>query len=370
MQERSVTHGLPALDLRPLQEGHALRGIGRYVSTLASALPYTDVVVWSGLPLPSAVGTATPHAVPGSPAPGRLGWLRDLRVRRDASLAPVHVPLADVRLSRPAPAVITAFDAIPWRFPGDYPAGVLGAWRRRGDAVVARRAPRVITISEASSRDLQQFLGVPERVIHVVPLAAGAPWPEPAPGEGRARPPSLRHGRRYVVASGGFVHADPRKRLADLLRALVALPDEIGLVVTGAHGPAQEPFLALARELGVSERVELTGQLPVEEVVRLYSGAAAFAFPSAWEGFGLPLVEAMSVGLPCVVTDGGALPEVAAGAATVVPVARPRDLADALSELLGDSRRAEEASLRSTRRAAELTVARCSTAHLKVYASL
>jgi glycosyltransferase involved in cell wall biosynthesis len=140
--------------------------------------------------------------------------------------------------------------------------------------------------------------------------------------------------------------------------------------VTGARGRAERVFLELAKSRGVADRVELTGQLAADDLVALYSGAAAFAFPSAWEGFGLPLLEAMSVGLPCVVTDGGALPEVSAGAATVVPVGSAGALADALQELLGDERRAEEASRRSTARAASFTVSRFAAAHLEVYERL
>jgi alpha-1,3-rhamnosyl/mannosyltransferase len=171
------------------------------------------------------------------------------------------------------------------------------------------------------------------------------------------------------VASGGFKSPDPRKRLADLLAALVALPEDVALVVTGEDGPAAQAFRDRAERLGVAHRVELTGQLPALELVQVVAGAAVFAFPSAWEGFGLPLVEAMSVGLPCVVADGGALGEVGGAAATVVPVGKARDLAGALEELLQDSAKAAEASRRATTRAAEFSVQRFAQAHLDAYQS-
>lgn len=359
---------LPTLDLRPLQEGHATRGIGRYVATLAAALPFPRFVVWSELPIPRVARGAELVRVTGSPRPGRLGWVQDARRGRGITDV-VHVPVADVRLARPRPRYVTAFDAIPWRFPDDYPAGRLGALRRRGDVAVARTAPVVLTCSEASARDLERFCRVPPASLRVVPLTAGAPWPDAVAGGGRARPEVPRHGRRYVVAAGGFQHRDPRKRLGDLLEALARLPRDVGLVVTGTDGPEARGFIERATALGVADQVELTGHLAAEDLVEVFGGAAAFAFPSAWEGFGLPLVEAMSVGLPCVVTDGGALPEVAGDAAAIVPVGSPDDLAQALRAVLDDSAAAAEASRRAVARASTFSVRRFAEAHLAVYES-
>lgn len=357
------------LDLRPLQEGHAARGIGRYVTTLVSAVPFNRFVVWNGLPVPSNAVGSDLIRVPGAPHPGRLGWLRDSRpvARRGTA---VHVPVADVRLALPRPDVVTSHDAIPWRFPRDYPSGRIGSVRRRGDERLARRASVVIVPSEASAEDATRFLGVRERNVHVVPHAAGPPWPEPQRNAGRFSPEQLRGGRRYVIAAGGFRDRDPRKRLGDLLLALAALPDEVALVVTGADGPEAAAFRDEARTRGVAGRVELTGQVADEDLVSLYAGAAAFAFPSAWEGFGLPLLEAMSVGLPCVVSSGGALPEVAGDGARVVPVGAPRAMADALAEVLADAARARDASCKATARAAQFTLARFAAGHLKAYGSV
>jgi glycosyltransferase involved in cell wall biosynthesis len=113
----------------------------------------------------------------------------------------------------------------------------------------------------------------------------------------------------------------------------------------------------------------LTGHLEVADVVELFSGAGAFVFPSAWEGFGLPLLEAMSLGLPCVVSDGGALPEVAADGAVVVPVGDTRSLTAAVAELLHDSRRADDMSRRATTRASAFTPEAFRRGHVAAYAA-
>lgn len=357
---------LPALDVRPLQEGHAVRGIGRYVSTLAGSLPFPAFVAWRGVPLPAGLESSAVLYVDGSPTSGRVGWARDALRRRPPDRR-LHLPVADARLARPLPQFVTAFDAIPWRFPDDYPAGRIGAVRRRLDTELARRAPVVLTASHASAEDLVRFLRVPERKIRIVTLAAGPPWPEPSPGSGRRSPEVMRSNRRYLVAAGGFTHADPRKRLGDLLEVLTLLPDDIGLVVTGADGPAKAAYCQRAEELGVRDRLELTGQLPSEQLIELYSGAAAFAFPSAWEGFGLPLVEAMSVGLPCVVSQGGALAEIAGSGATVVPVGDPSSMAEAIKDLITSSDRATRASRAATSRVAAFTVERVRETHVKAY---
>ena len=131
--------------------------------------------------------------------------------------------------------------------------------------------------------------------------------------------------------AGGFAHHDPRKRYEDAARALVGLPEDVVLYVTGGYGPAAPALREAARDVGVSERVVLTGHLDVPEMRSLYAGAAAFVFPSLWEGFGLPLLDAFSLSVPSVVSDGGSLPEVAGGAALVYPAG---DLAALTARLL------------------------------------
>lgn len=361
---------LPSLDLRPLQEGHAGRGIGNYVEALAGCLPFESVVLWEELAPPPAAARRAAQVVPGAPnGHKRVGWAIDAAASvraRPGLVGPVHIPVGEVRMPPRRQDIVTIYDAVPWRFPEDYPAGRLGRVRRAMDARVARRAGTVITISQASADDLHRFFGVQEERLRIVHLALSEAWPRP--GERRHRSEGERNGLRYVVAAGGFRDLDPRKRLGDLLEALTHLPD-VALVVTGQSGAHEASFTSHAEQLGVRDRVHLTGQLSVAQLVDVFAGAAAFAFPSAWEGFGFPLLEAMTLGLPCVVSDGGALPEVAGDAALVVPVGRSDLLAEALGELLNDGARAAAASARSLVRARDFGPAQFAAGHAKAYES-
>jgi glycosyltransferase involved in cell wall biosynthesis len=134
--------------------------------------------------------------------------------------------------------------------------------------------------------------------------------------------------------AGGFAHSDPRKHYADAAAALRYLPDDVMLLVTGKPGPAEGAFEREIAGLGVSARVRLTGFLTGAEMAALFSSATAFVFPSLWEGFGLPLLNAFALGVPAVVSDGGALPEVAGGAALVYPAGDTEALGAHLQRLI------------------------------------
>jgi alpha-1,3-rhamnosyl/mannosyltransferase len=263
-----------------------------------------------------------------------MSWAADAvssRVGRDRSAGTLwHLMNADVSYDGGGPYVVTINDTIPWRFPDLYPAGPTGRLRMALTARMARRAQTVVAPSGVSADDVVRFLKVPATRVEVIPWAAD---PAMAPPAGELaeqvvperlplppRNPHLRYpNRRYVVMAGGFAHHDPRKRYEDAARALVGLPDDVMLYVTGGEGPAAPAFREAARGVGVAERVVLTGHLEMTEMRSLYAGATAFVFPSLWEGFGLPLLDAFSLSVPAVVSDGGSLPELAGGAALVYP---------------------------------------------------
>jgi alpha-1,3-rhamnosyl/mannosyltransferase len=231
---------------------------------------------------------------------------------------------ADVSYDGGGAYVVTINDTIPWRFPDLYPAGPTGRLRMALTARMARMARVVVVPSRVSADDVTRFLKVPARRVEVIPWAGD---PAMAPPEDESADRTLREQltaklalpARYVVMAGGFVHHDPRKRYEDAARAIVGLPDDVMLYVTGGDGPAAPAFRAAARDIGVGARVVLTGHLEMTEMRSLYAGAAAFVFPSLWEGFGLPLLDAFSLSVPAVVSDGGSLPEVGGDAALVYP---------------------------------------------------
>lgn len=359
-----------ALDARPLQGGDRDRGVGTYVRTLLDPDRVGPLVLWADGEEVDLRPDARVLTVPGCPRSGRLGWLRDSSVSSVALRSvPVHVPTLNASFGL-RPPVVTVHDAIPWRFPALYPAGRLGALRRRVEAGIARRAARVITGSVVSADDLVNTLGVPAGRIEVIPYCGDPGWAPSTDAETDALRERLSLARRYVVASGGFAHRDPRKRLEDAVDALAAVPSDVQLAVTGRDGPFAAALQARARAAGVSERVRFTGQLSRADLNALFRGACAFVFPSLWEGFGLPLLDAFRSGVPAVVSTGGSLPEVAGGAALVHGVGDVGGLARHLRSILEDPGVASDLRARGLARAADFNQSNVRAAHREIYASL
>lgn len=359
-----------ALDARPLQGGDRDRGVGTYVRSLVDPACPRAVVLWRAAPDVDVVPSARVVTVPGVLRPGRLGWLRDASASTVALRSvPVHVPTLNASFGL-RPPVVTVHDAIPWRFPALYPAGRLGALRRRVEAGIARRATRVITGSVVSADDLIETLGVPAGNIEVIPYCGDPEWAPSTDAETDALRNRLSLAPRYVVASGGFAHRDPRKRLEDAVDALGELEPDVQLAVTGRDGPFSAALQARARAAGVSDRLRLTGQLSRTDLNALFRGAAAFVFPSLWEGFGLPLLDAFRSGVPAVVSTGGSLPEVAGGAALVHAVGDVTGLARHLRSILDDPGVASDLRARGLARATHFSAAKVRAAHREIYASL
>jgi glycosyltransferase involved in cell wall biosynthesis len=211
--------------------------------------------------------------------------------------------------------VVVIHDAAALRHPGWY-SGLYAAWQRRLLPLIARRARRVITVSEFSRAELAELLGVEATVV-----AGGV--------DGRFGPdaPRAPRERPYVLC---VASQTARKNLAALVPAARALArDGVDLVVAGGHRPQ------FARETALTG-LRLLGHVPDAELPGLYAGAEAFVLPSRYEGFGLPVLEAMAAGTPVVAAATTALPETCGGAARLVEP-EPEPLRDALVGLLGDA---------------------------------
>lgn len=185
----------------------------------------------------------------------------------------------------------------------------------------ARRAKKVITVSGASKRDVIRFTGVdPDKV--VVTYNAAPSWFEPL-----SQPVDSPVGGPYLLTIGARW---PRKNLGLAIRAVGLLPDSIPhkLLVVGKEGWGEE---------GAGPRIVSTGYLPNESLPALYAGADLFLFPSFYEGFGIPMVEAFASGTPVLSSAGGSLPEVSGGAAEILDSFEPEDWATAIVSLLNDS---------------------------------
>jgi glycosyltransferase involved in cell wall biosynthesis len=203
----------------------------------------------------------------------------------------------------------------------------------------ARRAERVLTLSELTKRDLVELYGIPEDKVVVTPpgvdpvFTSNGPSPDSEP---------------YLL----FVSAiQPRKDPVAAIEALALLSDESPrLVLVGPDKGGRVEAERAAERTGVARRVEFRGHVPLDELAALYRGAACFVFPSRYEGFGLPVLEAMASGTPVVTTTAGALPEAAGDAAILVPERNPVELAGGIERALADRERLVTAGLERARR--------------------
>jgi glycosyltransferase involved in cell wall biosynthesis len=262
--------------------------------------------------------------------------------------------------------VSTVHDLVPLRLPDLVPARHRWAVRcLLGGAL--RRAQRIIAVSETTRGELLARYRLPASRVVVVPEAAAPHFtPPPPPTLAAAR---ARYGldRPYVLFVGFL---EPKKNLGVLLEAVARLRragvwGETELVVVGAPGWGPDPARR-AQALGLEGAVRFMGAAPDADLPALYGGALAFAFPSLWEGFGLPALEAMAAGAPVVASNRGALPEVTAGAALLVDPA-PGPLAEALERLLADPGLRERLRLAGLARAAQFSWERTARETLAVY---
>ncbi len=199
-----------------------------------------------------------------------------------------------------------------------------------------RHADVVITVSECTRRDAIRWYRIPEDRIHVIYEGVDVRF-RPASPEAIA---ALRF--RYSLPDRFILYVgtiEPRKNLPTLFAAyrhlLERWPD-LGLVVAGKPGWLTEGTFRALRDLGLEGRVRFLGYVPDEDLPALYSAAAVFTFPSLYEGFGLPPLEAMACGTPAVVSDASSLPEIVGDAGLRVPPDRPADWAAALAAVLSN----------------------------------
>ena len=199
---------------------------------------------------------------------------------------------------------------------------------------ILRKVGKIIAISESTKRDAIRLYGIPEEKIEVTCLAVDGRF-RPA-GAGAIAMVRERHRlpERFLLYVGTI---EPRKNLPVILDALKILMERGGgvpLVVAGARGWMYEDFFLKVRTTGLEGKVLFTGYIPDEELPALYSAAEAFLYPSLYEGFGFPVLEAMACGTPVVCSNTSSLPEVAGDAAILLSPVAPGDWADTIQEVL------------------------------------
>jgi glycosyltransferase involved in cell wall biosynthesis len=199
-----------------------------------------------------------------------------------------------------------------------------------------RRGAWVHTVSEFVRQEVIELLGVPEERVVCIPNGV-----TPASGGSASRGRELASSERYVLALGTI---EPRKEFPRLVEAFDEIAGDfadVKLVVAGPDGWGADELRTTVRRAAHRDRVVRLGWVTEEDRASLLSGATVFAYPSRYEGFGLPPLEAMSAGVPVVTTRAGGITEVVADAAVLVPPGDTAALAAGLAAVLGDPDRAE-----------------------------
>ncbi len=265
------------------------------------------------------------------------------------------------------PHVLSILDLIYAHYPDTFPAAArLGLRAVVGPA--ARRATRVVTISEAVKRDVVTHLRVPASRVDAVLLGHGAER-----GVTRAAAPAavrerfgLGEGRVVLCVSAALAHKN-LPRLIDAFAALGPDFDDGRLVLAGRHGREADTLRARAERAGVGERVVQTGWIERAELEGLYGVATCCAYPSLHEGFGLPPLEAMARGVPVACSDATSLPEVTGDAAELFDPSDVTAMRTAIARLLTDDARRAELIARGRERVALFTWERCADGVLASY---
>lgn len=289
-------------------------------------------------------------------ARNRVQWVRGEQLLLAPAAARAGCDLVH-SLGSTAPArgrflrVTTIYDLIYRRFPEAH-GGVRALGMRALVPLAARRSHRIITASNAAREDLVELLRVPRAKVDVVPLAATPPparlTPEP---ELRQR---LDLGERTLLLSAAAKR--PHKNLLRLLdaHALLDAPRPL-LVLPGYPTDHEQELRARAGALGIGADVRFLGWVSDADMEGLYAACAAFVFPSLYEGFGLPVLDAMGRGVPVACSGRSSLAEVAGDAALLFDAEDPAAIARAIRTLLGDAKLAGALRERGRTQAARFT---------------
>jgi glycosyltransferase involved in cell wall biosynthesis len=338
-------------------------GVSNYVEALLAHLGMIDqrnrytIYTTRGIDR-AALGLPPNFAV----RPSRLPTINPrVRIPWEQLLAPILLRLerADVfhgvlnvaPLFCPAPSVITIHDLAFLSFPQTFRRlnRTYLTWATR---MSARRAARILAVSEATRQEIVRLLGIPPEKIVVTYDACDTRFVPPTPAALAAFRARMGLPERFIL----FVSTlEPRKNLPTLLDAYarIARSTDAPLIIGGGKGWLYDEIFAKAERLNLGDRVRFAGFLDAHDLPLWYAAATVFTLPSLYEGFGMPLLEAMSCGTPVVTTTSSSLPEVVGDAGLTVPPTDADALGAALLRLLDDAElRAElrERGLRQARR--------------------
>ena len=350
-----MSERLFVLDTRPATAHFP--GIGRYVRSLAEALPPLLAEDERLLLLTPSEG-AGPFSL-------RQQWEIPLRLRRRRA-ALYHSTYYLMPYFGLPPTLLTLYDLIPLRFPAlSTPrARLLFRWTT---TLALRRATHALAISEATRQDFLRTFRLPPERISTVPLAAAPRFRPQPPQVIEALRRRLGLPPRFVLYLGSN---KPHKNLVRLVEAWAGVEGPVRLVIAGAWDARFPQARERAAALGLEDRILWPGRVAEEDLPALYAAAESFVFPSLYEGFGLPVLEAMACGTPVACSATSSLPEVAGEAALLFDPTQVEAIREALHRLTTDAELRAALTERGLEQARRFSWERTAAATLRYYRRL
>lgn len=232
-----------------------------------------------------------------------------------------------------------------------------------------RYADAIIAISEHTKRDMIEHLKCPAELISVTHLAAD-PMYHPVDDPAVRKRVRDKYGlpERYILFIGSL---EPRKNVSTLIHSYSRLPErlkrEFSLVVAGAKGWKNSDIYSTVKKIGVEDKVRFAGYIDKDDISAVYSMATVFVYPSLYEGFGLPILEAMACGTPVITSNTSSMPEVAGTAAEFITPTDTEEITEALRRVLEDETLMLDMRRRGLERSSKFTWERCARETLEVY---
>ena len=323
-------------------------GIGTYVRNLVEALGRIDheneYVLFVGKATPDRLPPNFRLVVERSPIYSlreltALSW-KLLRLRLDLYHATHYVLPSFV----PCRAVVTIHDIIHLLYPEFLPNRLAFLYAQRMIRRSLHRGARIIAVSQNTKADLMDYFDVDGRKIRVIYNGVEDDFRRPVGAAERERwRRQLDLPAEYLLFVG---NPKPHKNLPNVLRAYARAqashPFDAALVCVGARSGTDFKLRQLAEQLGIASRLRLVGEVPQEALPAIYQGASLFLYPTLYEGFGLPVIEAMAAGVPVITSNGSALREIAEGYAHLVDPLDVAAMAAAIVRCLLDQAHRDE----------------------------
>ncbi|MDD5040567.1 MAG: glycosyltransferase family 1 protein [Patescibacteria group bacterium] len=286
------------------------------------------------------------------------------------SLDVFHSPITSLPLTYPKKSIVTVHDLAIYKNPSWFPSQIFSTKLLVPQSL--RKADAIIAVSQSTKRDLRDIFNVPPKKIHVIYEGAMVDR-IPVKNSQLDNIKRFKLGPKYILFVGTLT---PRKNIISLIRAYKQLISwepgfsEYQLVLAGAKDFENEKIFDEINALKLKKHVRYLGYITHNQKMALMKGAACFVFPSSYEGFGLPVLEAMKLGTPVVTSNTSSLPEIAGKGALLVDPEHDRDIAIALRKVLSDKKLRAQLIERARKQAAEFTWDRCARETVKLYTNL